>query len=361
MRAHAGDVLARSLALVGVLLASCPSAFALDPALDVSQYVHTSWKIREGFAKGSINAIAQTPDGYLWLGTEFGLLRFDGVRNVLWSPPAGQDLPSNDIMSLRVARDGTLWIGTSKGLVSWKDGRLTAYAALAGYFVFAVLEDREGVVWAAAAGVPLGKLCAIHKGGVQCDGEDGRLGRGVFDLYEDGRGTLWAGVRFGLWRWKPGPPRFYGVPEKSTVMGLAEDDDGVILVGGLGGIRRFIDGKTEAYARPGTGKYSAAQEVFRDRAGRRWIGTSATGLVPVHRGRTDVFTQVDGLSGNGVTAFLEDREGSLWTATKDGLDRFRDPAVATYSAKQGVASSALNSVLAAQDGAVWLGGSGGLN
>jgi ligand-binding sensor domain-containing protein len=54
----------------------------LDPALDVSQYARTSWKIREGFSKGTILAIAQTPDGYLWLGTEFGLLRFDGVRNV---------------------------------------------------------------------------------------------------------------------------------------------------------------------------------------------------------------------------------------------------------------------------------------
>ena len=95
-------------------------AFALDPSLDISQYAHTAWKIREGFIKGIIMAIAQTPDGYLWLGTEFGLLRFDGVRAVPWQPPAGEQLPSSKIRSLLVARDGTLWIGTMQG---WQVGR----------------------------------------------------------------------------------------------------------------------------------------------------------------------------------------------------------------------------------------------
>src|SRR6185295_1357813 len=117
--------------LACILLACCPAAFALNPSLDVSQYAHTSWKIRDGFTKGAINAIAQTPDGYLWLGTEFGLLRFDGVRNSPW-PPAGARLPSNEIWSLLGARDGTLWIATTKGLASWKDGALTTYPALAG-------------------------------------------------------------------------------------------------------------------------------------------------------------------------------------------------------------------------------------
>jgi ligand-binding sensor domain-containing protein len=101
--------------LAGLLLLGRPCAFALDPALDVNQYAHTPWKIREGFSKGTIVAIAQTPDGFLWLGTEFGLLRFDGATRTVWQPPDGQQLPSGYIRSLIAARDGTLWIAPTSG------------------------------------------------------------------------------------------------------------------------------------------------------------------------------------------------------------------------------------------------------
>src|ERR1700741_321670 len=113
------------------LLAAGPCMFPLPPALDVSQYAHTAWKIRDGFAKGSILSIAQTPDGYLWLGTAFGLSRFDGVRNVPWDPPRNQHLPSSVVSRLVAARDGTLWIGTVNGLASWKNGKLIQYAEFA--------------------------------------------------------------------------------------------------------------------------------------------------------------------------------------------------------------------------------------
>jgi ligand-binding sensor domain-containing protein len=85
----------RTLVAFGMLLARGPCAFALDPALDVSQYAHKAWKVREGSTKRQITSIAQTPDGYLWLGTQFGMLRLDGVRTVPWQPPAVQDLPSS--------------------------------------------------------------------------------------------------------------------------------------------------------------------------------------------------------------------------------------------------------------------------
>src|SRR4030095_2734020 len=103
-----------------MLLLCCRSALALNPALDISQYAHTSWKIRDGFTKGETFTMAQTADGYLWLGTEFGLRRFDGVRRVPWQPTPGEHLPAGRIASLLAARDGTLWIGTDKGLASWR-------------------------------------------------------------------------------------------------------------------------------------------------------------------------------------------------------------------------------------------------
>src|ERR1700722_5956813 len=139
---------------LAILLAWRPCAFASDPSLDVNQYAHTSWKIREGLTKGANTAIAQQPDGFLGLATELGLIRFDGVRAVPWQPPADQHLPPSEIWSLLTARDGTLWIGTTKGLAGWKDGKLTQYHELAGHYIFRLLEDHEGTIWVGAFGIP---------------------------------------------------------------------------------------------------------------------------------------------------------------------------------------------------------------
>ena len=145
------NVVVPGLVLAWTLLASHSGALALNPSLEVSQYAHTAWTVRDGFSLGTIFAMAQTPDGYLWLGGEFGLFRFDGVRFIPWQPPAGQHLPDKPY-SLLVTRDGTLWIGTFAGLVSWNGGKLTRYPELDGQFVTSLLEDREGTVWAGTLG-----------------------------------------------------------------------------------------------------------------------------------------------------------------------------------------------------------------
>src|SRR6266436_647939 len=340
------------------LLAWCPSAFGLNPALDVNQYAHTSWKIRDGFFKGSISSIAQTPDGYLWLGTQFGLLRFDGVKNVPWRPTLDQQLPSDAIMGLLVTRDGTLWIGTLKGLASWKDGKLTQYTELSGQYIYKLLEDHEGTVWAAGGAATTGRLCAIRNGNVQCYGEDGSLGRAAFSLYEDSKGNLWVGVKEGLWRWKPGAPKFYSLPgEWNGIRGLGEDTDGTLLVGWHGGIQRFVDGKTEAYPLAGITGHLIAKRILRDRDGGLWIGTQESGLVHVHQGRKESFAASDSLSGDDVYTLFEDREGNIWVATINGLDRFRDFTVATISVNEGLSTA----VLVTTDGSVWLSTHGGLN
>jgi signal transduction histidine kinase/ligand-binding sensor domain-containing protein len=344
------------------LLASCRGAFALDPSLDISQYAHTAWKIREGAFKGSIQAIAQTPDGYLWLGTEFGLLRFDGQKNVPWQPPTGEHLPSSTIAGLLATRDGTLWIGTLQGLASWKDGKLSLYPELAGQQVIALLEDREGEIWAGSVGVPAGRLCEIHREVVRCHGEDDSLGRGVLTLYEDGQGNLWAGAQTGLWRWKPGRPKLYPMPEAIPgITSLIVGDDGALLISMRDGIRRFLDGKAEMVRLTPASPRFKPRRLFRDRNGGLWIATFDRGLVHVHLGRLDVFAQADGLSDDDVLSLFEDREGNIWVATVNGLDRFREFAVPPISFKQGLSSASVWSVLSVNDGGVWLGTSDGVN
>jgi signal transduction histidine kinase/ligand-binding sensor domain-containing protein len=349
---------------MGMALLCSASAFALAPALDVNQYAHTAWIFREGFAQGRVTAMAQTPDGYLWLGTEFGLLRFDGVRSVPWHPPGNAHLPNSWIRSLLAARDGTLWIGTLEGLASWKDGKLTEYPELAGHSVNTLVADREGTIWAGGYGGGAGALCAISaikKGSVQC--ESNGLGQWVGSLYEDRGGTLWATAQNGLWRWRPGAPERFLMPDSanSSSQTLNEDDSGRLLITAPDGVRQLVEGKGLAYPLPGAPSGVKPERLLRDRDGGLWISTLDRGLLHVHQGRTDVYAQANGLSGDFVTRLFEDREGNIWVATKNGLDRFRDLTVRTISTNQGLSSAPPWSVLAAKDGSVWLGSLDGLS
>ena len=355
--------LCRLLFLLPVLLILCGRcAWGLDAGLDVSQYAHTAWKVRDGFAAAGIACIAQTPDGYLWLGTQFGLYRFDGVRAVPWQPPAGQQLPDNIINTLLVARDGTLWIGTFKGLASWKEGKLTVFPDLAGQYIDALLEDREGTTWVAtSANPPPGILCAIRDGRVQCTGDDGTFGIGISTLYEDRKGDLWAGAPKGFWRWKPGRPEFFSMPKEVYTVGFAEDEEGNLLVGVRGGIKRLVNGQIESYPLNGLPKEFLVYRLFRDHGGALWVSILGGGLVHVHQGKTDAFSQTDGLSGDEVAAVFEDREGSIWTATANGLDRFRPLSISTISTKQGLLSQTAYSLLTAKGGTVWIGTNNGLD
>jgi len=171
-----------SIIALGILLVFCPCVFALNPSLDVNQYDHASWKLGEAFSKGIIRTLAQTPDGYLWLGTEFGLLRFDGVRAVPWEVPPGEVLANTDIRSLQAGRDGRLWIGTFSGLASWKDNKLIHYPELDGQVIEALLEDHQGTIWVAGWAPSVGRLCRIESSNIQCYGEDGHFGSGVTSL-----------------------------------------------------------------------------------------------------------------------------------------------------------------------------------
>ena len=297
-----------ALALITISIVSLLGAvpvFALDPSLEISQYAHTTWRVQDGFSLGNVFAMAQTPDGYLWFGTEFGMVRFDGVRKVVWQPPAGQQLPDKGAYSLLVTRDGTLWIGTFAGLVSWNGSKLTQYPEIGNLFVTSLLEDREGTVWAGLLGnradTPTGRLCAIRSGHAQCYSNEGAFGEFVWGLSEDSSGALWAGAESGLWRWKPGTPKRYPMPQM-RISDLARDDDGGLLISVNGaGLQQFTGDRVESYPirdaidpkRVLRDHDVDSNKLLRDRNGGLWIGTVQRGLIHVHNGRADVFTESD--------------------------------------------------------------------
>jgi len=354
----------KSFIAVGVLLGFWRCALALDPALDVSQYAHTAWRTQEGFARGEIESIGQTSDGYLWLGTELGLFRFDGVRAVAWQPPPGQALPDTHIRCLLGARDGTLWIGTYAGLASWRGDGFTLYPQLKGWFINALLEDREGTVWAsaAAATTPFARLCAISREGIRCEGDDGRFGQSVTSLHETARGDLWVHAATGLWHWRPGAPKLQWASTslRAGLQDIADDEAGGVLIITQTGVSRLVDEKTVVpfVAFPDTHLFAS---LLRDHNGSLWFATAGSGLLHVHDGRTDTFGKPDGLSGEHVSQTFEDREGNIWVATTGGLDRFRDVAAATTSAPQGLANPSVASVLGTRDGSIWISTIDGLN
>ena len=355
----------------GVCFLCAQCAFALDPALDVSQYSHTAWKIRDGFIRGTILSMAQTPDGYLWLGTEFGLVRFDGVQAIPWQPPGDQQLPSNYIHDLFVSRDGALWIGTRKGLASWKNGRLTKYPETTGSRVHSLLQDAEGTIWFGLE--EPGRLCAVRGVQTQCYGA-GKFGFAVLAIYEDHKGNLWASAQTGLWRWKPGPPERYTMPDRQAVAAaLIEGNNGSLVMAtsvsgpllgplssAVAGLKQLVAGKINGYELPGIGGQFKPTCLLRGRDGSLWIGT-LHGLLHLHQGRVDRFSAVDGLSSDFVTGIFEDREGDVWVSTQTGLDQFHDFAVPTISVNQGLSNSVVFVLESTPDGSIWIATADGLN
>ncbi len=339
-----------------LILIWCAHVFALDPSVDIAQYAHKTWKTRDGFPLDAIDSIAQTPNGYLWLGTRSGLLRFDGVTHVDRSPLTAP-LPSATILALAAGRDGSLWIGTERGLAQLKDGKLTEYGELSGYVVANIIVDHEGTIWVGATSAT-GRVCSIRELYVRC-GEDRSLSRAPISLYEDSQSNWWIGLQTGLSRWSPERSKVYPIPgQDSAVLSLLEHKPGTMLVGTSHGLFRYADGgweaQTEADRRMGN-----IFRLLRDRDGGLWIGTSH-GLFHVHEGRTDSYSRSDGLSGDVVTSLYEDIEGDVWVGTLDGLDQFRSFAIPTISPQQGL-SAPPQSVLAGSDGSIWVATGKGLN
>ena len=367
---------AARLGPICAILLVCGSVRALNPDRGISQYAHTSWRMQQGIFRGNPTSVTQTADGYVWVGTTSGLLRFDGVRFVPWSPTDGNQLPSGEIHALLGGRDGGLWIGTRRGLVEWKNNHLILFPAVPGLIVD-LMEDREGTIWATRVGLTdrIGPLCRIAAGSAQCF----YVAQGIpldaccsESLAIDTQDTVWFGTPRLLIHWQSGSPTTYRPAALQSnnaegVSALAADADGSLWVGmsipGRGlGLQHLVRGVLQPFVAQGLDSSKLeVTDLMADREGALWIGTGDQGILRIDHGRVNRYRSADGLTSDFVSRLYQDREGNLWVVTPRGIDIFRVLRVATWSAREGLTTDNAVSVAAVRDGTVWVGNAGGLD
>ena len=332
----------------GLLLSHSQPLSALDPSKRLNQLGHTAWRLQDGLFNGAPTAITQTSDGYLWIGTRSGLVRFDGVRFTPWTPPDGSSFPGLDIVSLLGVTDGSLWVGTTHGLGRISGSQANTIEPRAR--INAIVQDKDGTLWFGRSRIPKGlePLCKVVRSTTQCFGEkDGLTVGPVTALTVDPLNSIWIGGSGAMARWKSGVFSNYDLPALKSAVGmegveaLAPDVNAAILVAfqrtGAGlGLQSFSGGTTKPYQIRDL-KLSDLSVVclLKDRDGVLWIGTTSDGVYRVSDGSVDHYTASNGLSGDAITQLFEDQEGDVWVTTTGGIDRFRDARVIMFSVKQG--------------------------
>src|SRR5215813_9628952 len=363
-------LVARTILGFLVVALVCPGVAGLDPSRRISQYGHNMWRIQDGYLPAPPQAIAQTADGYLWIGTDAGLVRFDGVRFVPWASPRGEKLPSDQILCLLAATDGSLWIGTAKGLARWKGGALTTYKGLTNR-IWGIVEDHTADIWIVRSRIEdsRGPLCRIRDNDLRCFGrDDGIPLPTATGLALDSSGNFWISGNQGLCTWKPGSSAVYFHPNLAksgylmgvdalSVLNASHVWIGLQQPNGNLQLQEFDHGKWTPHRLPKKhGPPPSTNALFRDPDGALWIGTASDGVYRIFGDKTEHFSAADGLSSDSVERFFQDREGVLWVASTKGIDRFRDLPVVSYSIKEGLVSDSVSTVLASHNGGVWIGG-----
>ncbi|HEY3457286.1 MAG TPA: two-component regulator propeller domain-containing protein [Bryobacteraceae bacterium] len=355
------------LAFTALLAAALSARASLDPSKALTQYVHRIWQTDSGLPQSSVLAIAQTPDGYLWLGTEGGLARFDGVHFTLFDQHAIPGLRSNEIRALLVDRAGNLWIGThGGGLVCLSQGKFRVFdvhAGLSSDSILALYEDSRGVLWIGTDG---GGLVRLEKGQFRTFRKsDGLADDAVFSISGDKSGTLWIGTHGGVSRFSQGKFLTLGTKDglaSNYVRATYVDRRGNVWLGANeGGIDRLGMGPVAHFSRKDGLTSDTILSIYEDRAGTMWFGTLDGGLDRFSNGKFTSFTQKDGLSSTGVWSILEGREGELWVGgAGGGLDCLKDAPFTAIGMREGLPTDLVLPVYEDRDGALWMGSDHGL-
>jgi signal transduction histidine kinase/ligand-binding sensor domain-containing protein/DNA-binding response OmpR family regulator/HPt (histidine-containing phosphotransfer) domain-containing protein len=350
---------------VGLLLLLLGTdALALDPTLQPSQYVLDNWQIADGMPQSTAQALARTPDGYLWVGTQEGLARFDGVRFTVFDDVNEPAIPNKNITALLVDRSGRLWIGTRAGLAVLEHGRFRQGlhgSGLAQAYIRALSQSSDGRIW-----------IGTDSGLRSISGEAARdytIANGLGDdrvrALEPGRdGSLWVGTMSGLQHFDG--KRFETIPvldpqTAEPVTSLHEDGDGSLWIGTQsGGLYRRQNDGIDVMAEPGRFG-TLIRAIWRDRDGNLWFAPRGGGLVRL-RG-SEFSPLMSGPFANGdMRALLEDAEGSLWIGSYGaGLLRLHAGKFATAGEPEGLQGNISWVITPRKAGGVWVGSDGGLS
>lgn len=347
----------RELALlITLILCSTSAGRALDRERSINQYGHNTWTSQNGLPGESVYQILQSRDGYLWLRTSAGLVRFDGVRFVLVAPVAGGRVVQEPIKAICRGADGDLLVRTLSRTLIYKAGIFSDYRSPA------ALPDGDARVLFESSRHELfvGSDNFVYR----IDNQGPQLLRAdtswISGFLEDGKGMVWIAGLFGIYTYRNGVLSRAGAAaqERPMALTLAGDPAKQMWIGTANGLRRM---KGSVVATPTLGQQIPAEvnSLLSDRQGNLWVGTSTAGIYRITGNQVSSFDAPKGLTGGRVLSLYEDREGSLWVGTAGGLDRFRDTSLTTLTARENLPSDRAENVLEARDGSVYVFCAGG--
>ncbi len=355
------------LLLGGLLFLAFP-ATALDPHRSPTQYLVDVWQTEQGLPQNTVQALLQTRDGSLWIGTQEGLIRFDGARFQSFDPRMGPSKRSA-VLSLLEGPDGTIWVGLSGGGFLWfRDGKFSLpplVPGIADASVWAFCLERDGAVWIATGGG--GGLYRFKDGSYKVVNETDGLGTTNLRNISLGQdGSLWiATTGAGVTQWKDGRvatriTKNEGL-RSDTVRAISARPDGTVWIATAGGgLSRWKDGTVTNWGVADGLPTDQLATMLVTADETVWIGTWGGGLTRFRDGVFSTFSSKDGLSNDQVWSLLADREGSLWIGTwVGGLNRLRDGKFIVMTRRDGLTHDNVRTVLQTRDGTVWIGTAGG--
>lgn len=352
------------LSLVFVGFAEAQVRGALDPAKKVTQYPIANWQLEDGLPQLSIDGIVQDRDGFLWLATQEGLARFDGIQFVVYDR-SNSIIPKNTITDVEIDAGGIVWVGTEEGgLVRFTGDRpavLTSDHGLAENYITEVTATPDGSLWVGT----ISQGVSVFKDGrfTNYTTADGLGSNEINVIYVDRESTVWVGTHDGIYQWDGDSftaPEFNTELPDVNVLSILEDDRGALWVGTSKGLARVIDSSVLAYTGEDGLPDTHIAALLQDGAGSIWVGTLHGGLARFNGTQFETLSDKNGLAHNEVNALYIDREHNLWVGTDGGgLNRLSNGKFNYYTQLEGFPAQNAFAVFQASDRSIWIGSEGG--